>query len=165
MFALTFSISSGVTWRMPCSLACSAAFCITSSLSTTYDVFTPARRVNLGAFQHLGHWLASLISFHDEHYLTVGEEAMPFLSIDRCSREDIIRKPSTKRTLVTCITLMIGPWLSGAAMAQMDHGPKTDKTWNRTAARSCVAAVFRQGLSGIPAEARQEAYKILTARA
>src|SRR6185503_11595398 len=35
-------------------------------------------------------------------------------------------------------------------------GPRTQERknfWHRTAAESCVAAVFRQGLSGIPAEA------------
>ena len=41
-----------------------------------------------------------------------------------------MREPSiSKGTLVASITLMIGVWLSGAAMAQMDHGPKTDKTY------------------------------------
>ena len=48
---------------------------------TSYDVLASTRRVYLRAFQHLCHGLASLISFHDEHYLTVDEEAMPFLSI------------------------------------------------------------------------------------
>ena len=41
-----------------------------------------------------------------------------------------MREPSiSKGTLIASITLMIAGWLSSPAKAQMDHGPKTDKSY------------------------------------
>ena len=37
---------------------------------------------------------------------------------------------------------MIGVWLNGAAMAQMDHGPKTDKTYGIGLPRDHASQLF-----------------------
>ena len=69
-----------------------------------------------------------------------------------------MREPSiSKGTLVASITLMIGVWLSGAAMAQMDDGPKTEKTYGiglpRDTHRSCFPRTIRSSRSSPGQEA------------
>jgi hypothetical protein len=52
------------------------------------------------------------------------------------------KRSISKRGIVASIALMIGMLLSGAAMAQMDQGPKTDKTYGIGLPRDHASQLF-----------------------
>src|SRR5436309_4821386 len=170
MFALTRSISSGVTWRMPCSLACSAAFCITSStVSPRTMCLHPLDGSTLAHSRIFAIGLppSRLICSLSILYLTVDEEAMPFFCIQcyvcprRCLREALMRKRSiSSPAIVANIALMIGVLITSAAVAQMDHGPKTEKTFGIGLPRDHASQLFAdKDYPVFPLKPGQEAYK------
>ena len=72
-----------------------------------------------------------------------------------------MREPSiSKRTFVASITLTIGVWLSSPAKAQMDHGPKTDKSYRIGLPRDHASQLFPdKDYPVFPLKPGQETYK------
>ena len=70
------------------------------------------------------------------------------------------KRSISKRGVVASIALMIGVFAGSAAMAQMDQGPKTDKTYGIGLPRDHASQLFSdRDYPVFPLKPGQEAYK------
>ncbi len=79
----------------------------------------------------------------------------------RCLREALMRKRSiSSPAVVANIALMTGVLITNAAVAQMDHGPKTEKTFGVGLPRDHASQLFAdKDYPVFPLKPGQEAYK------